>query len=1065
MASNTDSNAINSNNIKAVLRDWYDVPHLAESPLVALHVVEEQRQASGYADTTNGNVRALKDVIIKVIDALKPDQDIQDPTEKRLRAYTIITERFINGYSLDYVQDSLGLGRSTVTAEQAKALEQMTTILNTMEDDYLRTNLQNSPETEEKRHRGEDRSEIPFEPVSQPLEVKKTIARQHVHDRFEGLEAYFTDREEIRSQFVEMIHAPHVEKRLWAMHGMGGVGKSSLLAMLQRYCQEHGVPVGFVSGDSSRSTLEVLLRWSNNLAETISMQSFQQAYASYLQIQATVSERMQQSEVENRLTDLWSNKNGVTNRESGLRTFLSLSEMERFLNSTNALTHAFLDDINRSAVQYRIVLMVDAYEKIQEIDDWLCDVVRQLPANVIVVIAGRTTVDWHQRWAGWLAHAQHYTLEPLSTHHTKLLIHRYYNSQMGSDFPVDQAEHILQFSKGLPLAATTAVRLWVKYGVQSFSMVEADVLHELVGQLRQGVATEFVPVLEAAAIVRYFNRTILRAIIGRDEVTDVFEELCQFPFTGPTVIGEQRVFRIHDRVREFLNEALLVDDPARFRSLHKRAADFFERELHTTDIYMSERWKHLAVEYVHHLLQADIEVGLQQLHQLYGRSIEHSAFEFCRTLIKESSSYTSSRKLVHRLKYYQILLTITESHWGLVDEQAFRELVKESDIYPETQWGVLYHFGLFLRFTVRLNEGEFYLEKSLEALKKAQLQGSAAECQVIGELAVSYKSLTKKRVLLERAIDIARKLEVSFAAYNVYTSLGSLYFYCGQYLNGLNLWREGLAFIQAENPFFLIADAYNRIALGLISLADFKNAETSLHMAMEAAQQLPDVLGARHMRTTFIKRHWGVLQYAQGNYEEAVQYFTESVEGKRAEKSTTGRLRTEVLLAECLYKVGRVSEVQSRVHELDRLADIAGIGDFASRWHVLYGHILLDSALNNNVGDVDVEPAIARYTKALMASLQENSYALDDAMTRIFWKLHSTNSPDNQSRNVSVLNAIASFWQTGEIDGVLLTELEQRIRTDAYEINEEQRISVMAKIESALLNGIPSAEPKCWQGL
>ena len=45
--------------------------------------------------------------------------------------------------------------------------------------------------------------------------------------------AYFTDVEHLRNVFKEYVAAPTLTKHLLVIHGVGGVGKSSLLRMFR----------------------------------------------------------------------------------------------------------------------------------------------------------------------------------------------------------------------------------------------------------------------------------------------------------------------------------------------------------------------------------------------------------------------------------------------------------------------------------------------------------------------------------------------------------------------------------------------------------------------------------------------------------------------------------------------------------------------------------------------------------------------------------------------------------------------------------------------------------------
>jgi ABC-type transport system involved in cytochrome c biogenesis ATPase subunit len=55
------------------------------------------------------------------------------------------------------------------------------------------------------------------------------------HDR--ELQSYFTDVEHLREMFKQWLAAPTLPKRMLVIHGVGGVGKSSLLRMFRLHCK------------------------------------------------------------------------------------------------------------------------------------------------------------------------------------------------------------------------------------------------------------------------------------------------------------------------------------------------------------------------------------------------------------------------------------------------------------------------------------------------------------------------------------------------------------------------------------------------------------------------------------------------------------------------------------------------------------------------------------------------------------------------------------------------------------------------------------------------------------
>ena len=87
------------------------------------------------------------------------------------------------------------------------------------------------------------------------------------------------------------------------------------------------------------------------------------------------------------------------------------------------------------------------------------------------------------------------------------LVRRYYARIREGEPDPKQVEAIIDFARGLPMVVTTAVQLWVEYGVEDFEAVKAEVVADLVDRLKEGVPEEITPVLEAAATVRWLTRT------------------------------------------------------------------------------------------------------------------------------------------------------------------------------------------------------------------------------------------------------------------------------------------------------------------------------------------------------------------------------------------------------------------------------------------------------------------------------------------------------------------------------------------------------------------------------
>ena len=67
---------------------------------------------------------------------------------------------------------------------------------------------------------------------------------------------YFTDVEYLREIFKNLVTAARLTKRLLVIHGVGGVGKSSLLRIFRLHCKRARVPVALApSPDEAKSVL------------------------------------------------------------------------------------------------------------------------------------------------------------------------------------------------------------------------------------------------------------------------------------------------------------------------------------------------------------------------------------------------------------------------------------------------------------------------------------------------------------------------------------------------------------------------------------------------------------------------------------------------------------------------------------------------------------------------------------------------------------------------------------------------------------------------------------------
>lgn len=462
-----------------------------------------------------------------------------------------------------------------------------------------------------------------------------------------GLESYYTDTEYLRELFEGFVAARSLPRRLLLIHGVSGSGKSSLLRMYRLHCKSVGVPLGLASADEQKSVLALLARWAHDLnADGVKLPRFSRSLGRYRAIQAEVIRQAAASEEDPEgLSGIVGNvaaktAEGAAAAAAGavvgsavpfigtvagaavgalvgssgeallawLRGFLSKPDLDLVLDPSERLTDDFLADMDRVGGRRRLVLMLDTFEQASGLEDWVCRLAQRLHPQVLLVTAGWRVPDFAHQWPEWLQHAQVEELRPMSDdRNMRELVRRYYatlpRGRSGPD--VRQVEAMVQFARGLPLVATTAVQLWAKYGIEDFQAVKPRVMADLADRLRQGLSREMHLALDAAAAVRWFNKPILRALTGLQDIDGMYAELERFPFVWSRAEG----LKLHDAVRDVLDENLRVQDPEQHRLLHTRAVEYLRSLLEHASDAEAERLK---VEVIYQQFRAHEATGSSQ---------------------------------------------------------------------------------------------------------------------------------------------------------------------------------------------------------------------------------------------------------------------------------------------------------------------------------------------------------------------------------------------------------------------------------------------------------------------
>ena len=619
---------------------------------------------------------------------------------------------------------------------------------------------------------------------------------------------YFTDVEHLRDAFKASLAAPTLTKRLLVIHGVGGVGKSSLLRILRLHCKSMNVPVALASGDEAKSALDVLYfkspsgeerGWVPDLkVDGVRFPKLDAAFERYRAIQAKVDERSRKAhDTRGRAARLAGTAASKTAEAAGgalagaaigsvipgvgtaiggvlggvlggmgaealvdwLRGFLKQPDIDLLLDPAKELTDDFLTDVALAADQQRIVLMLDTFEQMTALDKWAREVAQRANRNLLLVIAGRAVPDWSRAWQGWMANAQVEELKPMSEGDMRSLVRRYYATMRGGEPKPAQVEAIVRFARGLPMVVTSAVQLWVKYGVEDFHVVKAEIVANLVDRLMEGVPQEMIPALEAAASVRWYDQPILRAVTGQADVRAVYDELRRFPFVRARAEG----LALHDAVREIMDENLHAQDPERHGQLHERAAAYFEKQLEKAT---GEEVGRLILETLYHRFQIDEKSGATLLQELFEQADRLGQQEMKVKLLDEAHQYR------FRDPQHTFLLTylVARSARDWKEREVMYRALLNEDINMALRVKVLRLLGGVLAFQGKSEEARLILEQALAAAEQVGDTHQAAWARL--DLSWQTRQPDQSRDLINLARYTLRELEDEYGLATAELELG-----------------------------------------------------------------------------------------------------------------------------------------------------------------------------------------------------------------------------------------------------------------------------------------------------
>jgi hypothetical protein len=228
------------------------------------------------------------------------------------------------------------------------------------------------------------------------------------------------------------------------------------------------------------------------------------------------------------------------------------------------------------------VLLIDTYETIAVLDDWLReDFIPQLPENTLIVLAGRLppSPGWRSD-TGWQEISRYLSLRNLSPEESQTYL-------ISRAVPATQHQAVLEFTHGHPLALSLVADVLAQGQEVNFQPEAApNVVKTLLERFIEDIPTsEQRLALEAFALVRLTTENLLSQMLDLPDAYELFKWLRQLSFTES---GKSGIFP-HDLVREVLIADLRWRNPDRYMELHQRSRGYYMKLLEQVQGFEQQR--------------------------------------------------------------------------------------------------------------------------------------------------------------------------------------------------------------------------------------------------------------------------------------------------------------------------------------------------------------------------------------------------------------------------------------------------------------------------------------------
>ncbi|ULL14985.1 LuxR family transcriptional regulator [Paenibacillus sp. H1-7] len=287
----------------------------------------------------------------------------------------------------------------------------------------------------------------------------------------------------------------------------------------------------------------------------------------------------------------------------------------------------FGEQIAQQAGERVVVLAIDTFEEMQDMENWLRDrLIPMLPERLLLLTASRFPLRGGWLWSPvWRERICQLPLKQLDRDECIKYLDF---CGITDDFQIEQ---IWRRTNGHPLAISLAAAF--NFSESTVPIKGGDLFKQLAALWLQEIPDrELNRFVEAASVLRVFDQERLSSVLEEEVPTDLFDRLIELSFVRRT----ERGWQLHDLMRKSMNNRLKERRPKRHLELTKRCIEYYAKAIIESKDRSAIEWE--VGELLHY---ADIDV-LRAL--TFGDDLSHYWEAVTETTLRDALAYAKWRE-------------------------------------------------------------------------------------------------------------------------------------------------------------------------------------------------------------------------------------------------------------------------------------------------------------------------------------------------------------------------------------------------------------------------------------